>query len=145
VLYIQQRLSHFGALRFMVQKFMPPGLELIVGATKSGDLGHLLMFGIGGIHVEVLKDVVFKLGPLSEPEAQAMLDGIRAKALLKGVRGHPGVCKPALITLLQRISMLLADLPMIEELDLNPVLGYADSVRAVDGRVRIALPGTLLE
>jgi acetate---CoA ligase (ADP-forming) len=145
VLDIQQRLAHFGALRFMVQKFMPPGLELIVGATKSGDLGHLLMFGIGGIHVEVLKDVVFKLGPLSEPEAQAMLDGIRAKALLKGVRGHPGVCKPALITLLQRISMLLADLPMIEELDLNPVLGYADSVRAVDGRVRIALPGTLLE
>ena len=95
------------------------------------------MFGLGGIHVEVLKDVVFKLGPLSSPEAEAMLDAIRAKALLHGVRGQPGVCRPALVTLLQRVSMLLSDLPMIEELDLNPVLGYASSVCAVDGRVRI--------
>lgn len=135
---MQQRLAHLGPLRFMVQKFMPAGQELIAGATKSGALGHLLMFGLGGIHVEVLKDVVFKLGPLSAPEAEAMLDAIRAKALLHGVRGQAGVCRPALVELLQRVSMLLSDLPMIEELDLNPVLGYADSVCAVDGRVRIS-------
>ena len=134
---MQQRLAHLGPLRFIVQQFMPAGLELIVGATKSGTLGHLLMFGLGGIHVEVLKDVVFKLGPLSAPEAESMLEAIRAKALLRGVRGQSGVCKPALVTLLQRVSMLLSDLPMIEELDLNPVLGYPDAVCAVDGRVRI--------
>ena len=87
--------------------------------------------------MEVLKDVVFKLGPLSAPEAESMLEAIRAKALLRGVRGQSGVCKPALVTLLQRVSTLLSDLPMIEELDLNPVLGYPDAVCAVDGRVRI--------
>lgn len=134
---MQERLAGLGPLRFLVQKFLAGGQELIVGAVRSGDLGHMIMFGLGGVHVEVLKDVVFRLGPLSAPEAQAMLASIRGAALLDGVRGRAAVCKPALVELIQRLSMLMTDLPEIEELDLNPVLAFADEVCAVDARVRV--------
>ena len=134
---MQGRLGHLGALRFQVQKFVPGGQELIVGATRAAGLGHMLMFGLGGVHVEVLGDVVFRLCPVSAPQAQGMLAAIRAAALLDGVRGRPALCKRALVELMQRLSMMLADLPEIEELDLNPVLAFADSVCAVDGRIRV--------
>lgn len=140
VLGMQQRLAELGPLRFLVQKFMAGGQELIVGAVRSGDLGPTMMFGLGGVHVEVLKDVVFRLGPLSAPEVEAMLHSIRGAALLGGVRGRPAICKPALIELIQRLSMLMTDLPMIEELDLNPVLAFANGVWAVDARARVKAP-----
>ena len=134
---MQRRLAALGPLRFLVQAFVAGGQELIIGASKSGALGHLIMFGLGGVHVEVLKDVVFRLGPLSRPEVERMLGAIRGAALLDGVRGQPALCKAALIELIQRLSMLLTDLPMIEELDLNPVLAFGDHVCAVDARVRV--------
>jgi acetate---CoA ligase (ADP-forming) len=86
--------------------------------------------------------VVFRLCPVSAPEAQGMLAAIRAAALLDGVRGRPALCKSALTLLIQRLSMMLADLPEIEELDLNPVLAFADSVCAVDGRIRVGAVAT---
>ena len=113
---------------------------MIVGATRSGELGHLLMFGLGGIHVEVLKDVVFALAPVSAPQARSMLASIRGARLLDGVRGRPPVDKAALAELIERVSMLLADLPMIDELDLNPVLAFERGVCAVDARARIGVP-----
>jgi acetyltransferase len=133
---MQARLAGLGPLRFLVQQFVADGQELIVGASRSA-AGHMVMFGLGGIHVEVLKDVSFRLGPVSAPEAEAMLASIRGAALLDGVRGRPALCKPALVELIQRVSMLMTQLPEVEELDLNPVLAFADRDCAVDARIRV--------
>ncbi len=124
-------------LRFLVQKFLPGGLELILGAKAEEGLGHAVVFGLGGVLVEVLKDAVFALTPVSPAEAREMLEGIRAKALLDGVRGRPGVDREALVEMIARLSQLLIDHPEIQEMDLNPVLAFAD--RAVAADVRISL------
>lgn len=134
---MQDRLGHFGRLRFFVQKFLPGGRELIIGATAERELGHLVMFGLGGIYVEVLKDVAFKIAPVTGVEAAEMLASLKTAALLDGVRGEKGVDKAAIINLIQRVSQLLIDLPMIQEMDMNPIMAFADSVYAVDGRIRI--------
>jgi len=97
------------------------------------------MFGLGGIYVEVLKDVIFKIAPVTQVEAEEMLAGIKTSALLDGVRGEAGIDKQAVIELIQRVSQLLGDLPMIEEMDLNPIMAFSDNVFAVDGRIRIQL------
>ena len=134
---MQNRLDHYGELGFLVQKFLPGGRELIIGASAERELGHLVMFGLGGIYVEVLKDVVFKVAPVTRIEAEEMLAGIKTAALLDGVRGEAGIDKQAVIELIQRVSQLLGDLPMIEEMDLNPIMAFEDKAFAVDGRIRI--------
>ncbi len=134
---MQGRLGHFGELGFLVQKFLPGGRELIIGASAERELGHLVMFGLGGIYVEVLKDVIFKIAPVTRVEAEEMLAGIKTAALLDGVRGEAGIDKAAVIDLIQRVSQLLGDLPMIAEMDLNPVMAFADGAFAVDGRIRL--------
>jgi acetyltransferase len=134
---MQGRLGHYGELGFLVQKFLPGGRELIIGASAERELGHLVMFGLGGIYVEVLKDVIFKIAPVTRIEAEEMLAGIKTTALLDGVRGEAGIDKQAVIELIQRVSQLLGDLPMIEEMDLNPIMAFADKAFAVDGRIRI--------
>ncbi len=134
---MQARLAHFGRLGFLIQKFMPGGQELIIGASAERDLGHLMMFGLGGIHVEVLKDVVFKLAPVTRAEAQSMLGSIKGAALLDGVRGKPALYKDGLIEVIQRLSMLLGDLPAIREMEVNPIMAFETAVCVLDGRVRI--------
>ncbi|MCX7174677.1 MAG: acetate--CoA ligase family protein [Proteobacteria bacterium] len=134
---MQARLGHYGKLRFVLQKYLPGGQELIIGASVSPDLGHLMMFGLGGIYVEVLKDVTFKLAPVTHSEAEAMLASIKSAAILDGLRGKPAVDKQALINTIQRLSMLLGDLPMIQELDLNPIMAFDQGAVVVDGRIRI--------
>jgi acetyltransferase len=139
VIEMQGRLGHFGKLGFLVQKFLPGGRELIIGASAERELGHLVMFGLGGIYVEVLKDVIFKIAPVTAVEAAEMLAGIKTAALLDGVRGESGIDKEAIIELIQRVSQLLCDLPMIMEMDLNPIMAFADKAFAVDGRIRISI------
>jgi len=134
---MQQRLGSQGELSFLVQKFLPGGRELIIGASAERGLGHLVMFGLGGIYVEVLKDVVFKIAPVTEVEADEMLAGIKTARLLDGVRGETGIDKEAVIAVIQRVSQLLGDLPMIAEMDLNPIMAFADGAFAVDGRIRL--------
>ncbi|MDO9066968.1 MAG: acetate--CoA ligase family protein, partial [Deltaproteobacteria bacterium] len=134
---MQSRLGKFGTLKFFVQKFLPGGRELIIGAATERSLGHLVMFGLGGIYVEVLKDVVFKIAPVTRVEASEMLASIKTAALLDGVRGEKGIDKEAVINLIQRVSLLLTDLPMIQEMDMNPIMAFKDGVFAVDGRIRI--------
>ena len=134
---MQVRLGSFGTLNFFIQKFLPGGRELIIGASAERKLGHLVMFGLGGIYVEVLKDVIFKIAPVTHLEAAEMLAGIKTAALLDGVRGEKGIDKEAVINLIQRVSLLLTDLPMIQEMDMNPVMAFADGAFAVDGRIRI--------
>jgi acetyltransferase len=136
---MQGRLGSYGELGFLVQKFLPGGRELIIGASAERNLGHLVMFGLGGIYVEVLKDVVFKVAPVTRVEAEEMVAGIKTVALLDGVRGEAGIDRTAVVELIQRVSQLLGALPMIEEMDLNPIMAFADSVYAVDGRIRLRI------
>ena len=124
-------------LRFFVQKYLPGGLELIMGAKAEEGLGHAVVFGLGGIHVEVMKDVVFSLTPVSAAEAREMLGAIKGAALLQGVRGKKGVNQDRLVEILQRLSCLLGDLPEIEEMDLNPLMAFEDRVFVVDARISL--------
>jgi acetyltransferase len=134
---MQGRLGHIGELGFLVQKFLPGGRELIIGASAERELGHLVMFGLGGIYVEILKDVIFKIAPVTKVEAEEMLARIKTSVLLDGVRGESGINKQAVIELIQRVSQLLGDLPTIQEMDLNPIMAFADTAYAVDGRIKI--------
>jgi acyl-CoA synthetase (NDP forming) len=122
-------------LTFFVQKYIAGGMEVILGAKAEPGLGHLIMFGMGGIYVEVLKDVVFNLTPVTRFEAEEMLETIRLAPLLKGVRGQKGVYCAGLAELIQRLSQLVSDLPAIQELDLNPTLAFEDHVVVVDARI----------
>ena len=122
-------------LRFFIQQFVPGGREVILGAKAEPGLGHLIMFGLGGIFVEVLEDVVFNLTPITDAEAMEMVDGIKASALLSGVRGEKSVDKSALVNLIQRLSKLVTDFPQIKELDLNPVMAFENGAVAVDARI----------
>jgi acetyltransferase len=124
-------------LRFFVQKYLPDGLELIMGAKAEVGLGHAVVFGLGGIYVEVMQDVVFNLTPVSAMEAREMLAAIKGAPLLQGVRGQKGVDQDRLTEILQRLSQLLTDLPEIQEMDLNPIKAFADKVFVVDARISL--------
>jgi acyl-CoA synthetase (NDP forming) len=119
---------------------VPGGVEMVVGAAIDPEFGHLLMAGLGGVTVELLADVAFRVLPLTDQDAKEMIDGLRGAPLLRGYRGAPVADEPALVDLLQRVSCLLRDLPEIAELDLNPVmvLPAGQGARAVDVRVRRA-------
>ena len=124
-------------LRFFVQKYLSGGKELIIGAKAEPGLGHLIMFGLGGIFVEILKDVVFKISPVTDVEAKEMLSSIKGAPLLKGIRGEKGINEDSIIEIIQRISQLVDELPLIREMDLNPVIAYEDKVFVVDARIKI--------
>jgi len=124
---------------FRVQPMVQDGCETIVGVTLDPVFGHVVMFGLGGIAVEVLGDVRFEMLPMTPDKARRMVDGIRGVQLLKGFRGRPPVDIDQLIDVLVRVGRLVADHPRIEEIDLNPFIAHADSDRAgvVDVRIRI--------
>lgn len=124
-----------------VQEMLPPGREVIVGMVRDPTFGPLIMFGLGGIYVEVLRDVAFGVAPLSRAEAEELLERVRGKKLLLGVRGQPTVARAALVELILRVSQLVTENPEIVELDLNPVLCYPDRVVAVDLRLTVSEEG----
>jgi len=118
----------------LVQKMAKKGLELIVGGKQDPQFGPLVLFGLGGIFVEVLKDVSIRVCPIEKHEALEMLDGIKGAPLLKGARGTAPVDKEMLAGLLVNTSKMLYENQWIAELDLNPVIAYADGYLAVDVR-----------
>ena len=122
---------------FILQEQKPAGREIIIGATEAEGLGHLVMFGLGGVFVEVMRDVAFALAPLSRPEAQTLMREIKGFPILEGIRGEPGADLEAIEDLLLRVSRMVADNPSITELDLNPILVTADGACAVDVRLRV--------
>jgi acetyltransferase len=136
---LHDRFGGLADVRYTVQEQVSGGVEVIVGAAGIGELGHSIMFGLGGIFVETLEDVTFRLAPISEADAGAMLDGIKASGILKGARGRPPVNREALVEILLRTSNLVAAHPAIAELDLNPVFAHPerDRTRVVDARIRI--------
>ncbi len=124
----------------LVQEMMPAGgLEVLVGVNRDPQFGPLVTFGLGGIYVETLQDVTFRIAPFSHQEAQEMLTEIRAHALLDGVRGKPGVDKQAIIDTLLRIGQLVQDFPEIAELDINPLMVYPPNQGAIAIDMRIIL------
>lgn len=114
---------------------MITGQEVILGASREGNFGHLIMFGLGGIYAEVLKDVKFALAPLSKNESLRLIQGIRSYAVLEGVRGEPGMDVVVLADSVQRLGRLVSDFPQIKELDLNPIKGIEQNLFAVDARI----------
>ncbi len=123
----------------LVQRMVPEGLEVLIGMNRDPQFGPLVTFGLGGIYVETLKDVSFRLAPLSRRDVEAMLEEIRAHALLDGVRGQPPVDKPALIEALLRIGQLVTDFPQIAELDINPFVIYEQGGGGIAIDMRLVL------
>ncbi|HEV8574622.1 MAG TPA: acetate--CoA ligase family protein [Dehalococcoidia bacterium] len=121
-----------------VQKMAPAGTEVIVGMSKDPQFGPVMMFGLGGILVEVLKDVAFRIVPLEPKDARQMVREIKGFPVLEGVRGQPPADLAALEDLIIKVSAFVEAHPEIEEMDLNPVFAYADGALAVDARIVVA-------
>ncbi len=119
----------------LVMPMAKPGLETIFGMIRDVQFGPVIMFGIGGIAVEIYQDVVFRLLPLDRGQAERMLEEIKAAPVLKGYRGQPGVDLEALINGILILSHIATERPDIAEIDINPVIAYPDGILAVDARV----------
>lgn len=122
-------------LGVQVQQMLKGGQEVIIGAVTDDSFGKLVAFGLGGVLVEVLKDVTFRLAPASKEDAFSMLDGIQAAEMLKGVRCSDPVDREALARLIVGVSELVSDFPEISEMDLNPVFATKDGAIAADVRI----------
>ncbi|MFL6054991.1 MAG: acetate--CoA ligase family protein [Actinoallomurus sp.] len=131
-------------LGVQVQRMVPAGQEVIIGATTDPTFGKVIAFGLGGVLVEVLKDVTFRLAPTTSDEALSMLDDIAAAEVLRGARGAQPISREALAGMIQRVSDLVGDFPEIAEMDLNPVFATADGAVAADVRV-LLVEGTAQE
>lgn len=123
----------------LVQKMLEKGKEIILGMTRDRSFGPLLMFGLGGIYTEALRDVSFRLAPLREETAKEMVAGIRSHRLLEGVRGEPPSDLAAIAECLLRLSQLVTEHEQIQELDINPLIVYAKGKGAVAADARIIL------
>lgn len=121
-----------------VQEMAKPGTEVIVGMTTDPQFGPVMMFGLGGIMVEVLKDVAFRVVPLEPKDAASMIEDIKGKPILDGVRGQPPADISALRATILGVSNLVQAHPEIQELDLNPVFAYPDGALAVDARIVVS-------
>jgi acyl-CoA synthetase (NDP forming) len=118
-----------------VQTMATPGVEVIVGMSKDAQFGPVLMFGLGGILVEVLKDVSFRIVPVTERDAREMIREIKGYPILQGYRGQEPASIAALEQLIVKVSQFVEKNPQIRELDLNPIFAYPDKAVAVDARI----------
>lgn len=119
----------------LVQEMAPSSTEVIVGAIKDPQFGPALMFGLGGIFVEVLKDVTFRVAPITVEEAREMISEVKAYPLLKGYRNLPPADIDAIVEILANASKLVMDHQEIKELDLNPIMVYEKGAKTVDARI----------
>jgi len=118
-----------------VQKMAKPGVEVIIGMSKDAQFGPVIMFGLGGVWVEILKDVSFRIVPLEPRDAREMIQEIKGRPLLEGYRGQEAVDIANLEKLILKVSSFVEKHPEIKELDLNPVFAYKDGATAVDARI----------
>ncbi len=119
----------------LVQEMAPSAVEVIVGAIKDAQFGQSIMFGIGGIFVEVLDDVVFRIAPVTQQEAESMITEIKAYKILKGYRNQPPSDTKAVAEIISNTSRLVTDYAEIKELDLNPIMVYEKGAKTVDARI----------
>ena len=124
----------------LVQRMIRRGVELMIGVTEDPLFGPLIAFGLGGIYVEILADVRFRVTPLTDQDAREMVREIRGYRLLQGYRGHPPADVKAIEEVLLRVSRMVEDIPEIRELDLNPIFGLppGEGCSVVDARIRVA-------
>ncbi len=125
----------------LVQEHLSPGVEVIVGMVRDPTFGPLVMFGLGGVHVEVMGDVAFAVAPLSRVEAERLVRSIRAYPVLRGVRGQPGIDVDGLVEVLERLSQAAVEFPELLELEANPIMCYPHRVLAVDLRLTVSGEG----
>jgi len=135
---VTKRVPHGTNLQVLVQKMMPSTTELVIGAVRDKSFGPTVMFGLGGIYIEVLKMVGFRLSPLGIQEAKDLIRQTLPPALLKGVRGAAAMNLDSIASTLVSLGRLLEEQPQIQEVDLNPTLPYADGCMAVDARIIIS-------
>jgi acyl-CoA synthetase (NDP forming) len=118
-----------------VQKMARPGTEVIVGTSKDPQFGPIIMFGLGGVFVELLKDVSFRVIPVKRKDAQEMINEIKGYPILEGYRGKDPADISALVEIILKISKLVEENSQIKELELNPIFAYRDKAVAVDARI----------
>ena len=123
----------------LVQQMVPGGREVLVGMSRDPQFGPLVAFGLGGIYVEALKDVAFRVAPFSRQEAEEMIREIRSYPLLEGIRGQPPADHEAMVDALLRISQLVTDFPEIVELDINPLMVFEEGRGAIAIDMRLVL------
>jgi len=132
---IRQNLSRVRIEGVSVQKMARPGVEVIVGMSQDAQFGPVLMFGLGGILVEVLKDVSFRMVPVTRRDANEMIREIKGYSLLQGYRGQESVDISSLEQIIVKVSGFVEQSPQIKELDLNPIFAYKDGAVVVDARI----------
>jgi acyl-CoA synthetase (NDP forming) len=118
-----------------VQEMARPGTEVILGTSKDPQFGPVIMFGLGGIFVELLKDVSFRVIPVNRKDAQEMIQEIKGFPLLRGYRGKEPANIPSLIGMILKVSKFMIENPQIREMELNPIVAYKDKALAVDARI----------
>ncbi len=132
---VQKHKSNARIKGIFVEEFAPKGIEVIIGALKDPQFGPALMFGLGGIFVEVLKDVSFRVAPITKFDAKEMIQEIKGYPILTGIRGQKASDVTALENILLQVSKLVMDYPVINQLDLNPVFSYPKGAKCVDARI----------
>ncbi|MEM0377890.1 MAG: acetate--CoA ligase family protein [Thermosphaera sp.] len=132
---VRSRAPNARLVGVLMYNMAPQGLEVIIGGVRDGIFGPVVMFGLGGIFVEVLKDVSFRVSPVKMEDALEMLREIKSYKILDGYRGQPPVNKDAIADMIIKTSRLLEDNEEVESIDLNPVMAYPDSAIAVDARI----------
>jgi len=125
-----------------VQQMARPGVEVIIGMTKDPQFGPVIMFGLGGILVEILKDVSFRIVPLEKRDAKEMIREVKGFPLLEGYRGQEPADIPFLEEMILKVSDFAEKNPQVKELDLNPVFAYKDGAVAVDARIVLEAKAT---
>ncbi|NWG11091.1 acetate--CoA ligase family protein [Candidatus Bathyarchaeota archaeon] len=132
---VKKHMAKAKIVGMLVQEMAPSATEVIVGAIKDPQFGPAIMFGLGGIFVEVLKDVTFRVAPITEEEAREMITEVKAYPLLKGYRNLPPADIDAIVKILLNASRLVMEHPEVKELDLNPVMVYEKGAKTVDARI----------
>ncbi|RME66091.1 MAG: hypothetical protein D6778_05290 [Nitrospirae bacterium] len=125
---------------FFLSEMLKGGREVILGLTKDQSFGHLLMFGLGGVYVEVLKDVSFRVVPATERDLREMVQEIRTYSLLTGARGQSSVDVEAIVEVLAKLNQLAMELPEVQELDINPLYAMPEGAVALDARIILSGP-----
>jgi len=125
-------------LGVLVQRMAPESTEVIVGSVKDPQFGQTILFGLGGVFVEVLKDVVFRIAPLEERDAREMIQEIKGYSVLTGYRGLPPADQDAIVNIILNASRLVTENPQVDQMDLNPIIVYERGASVVDARVLLS-------
>jgi len=138
---VQARMPDARLVGILVQRMAEESTEVIVGSVNDPQFGPTILFGLGGVFVEVLKDVIFRIAPLEERDAREMIHEIKGYPILTGYRGRPRADEDAIVNIIMSASRLATENPQIEQMDLNPAMVYAQGATVVDARIMLSSPG----